>query len=74
MKDEVQKCCRRENIKGNNNKLAMQEEQENEGGGGGGDAPIGSAMQQRAWEGAPAGNLKEKLGEPENGSLGILKE
>ena len=21
-------------------------------------------MQQRAWEGAPAGNLKEKLGEP----------
>ena len=65
MKDEVQKCCRRENIKGNN-KLAMQEEQENEGGGGGGDAPIGSAMQQRAWEGAPAGNLKEKLGEPEN--------
>ena len=70
MKDGVQKCCRRENIKGNN-KLAMQEEQENEGGGrgaggGGGDAPIGSAMQQRAWEGAPAGNLKEKLGEPEN--------
>ena len=64
MKDEVQKWHRRENIKVNN-KL----EQENEGGGrggGGGDAPIGSAMQQRAWEGAPAGNLKEKLGEPEN--------
>ena len=45
-------------------------EHKNLGGGrgageGGGDAAIGSAiMQQRAWEGAPAGNLKEKLGEP----------
>ena len=55
------------------------EEDQNAGGGrgageGGGDAARGGAMQQRAWEGAAGGNLKEKLGEPENGSLGILKE
>ena len=51
-----------------------EEEHQNVGGGrgggeGGGDAAIGSAMQQRAWEGAPAGNLKEKLGEPEKMDL-----
>ena len=58
-----------ENTKGKN-KLSTQEEGEEQAelevGEGGGQGGGGSAVQQRAWEGAPAGNLKEKLGEPEN--------